>query len=101
MSQAPNPYASPQSFEVASWETVSEHSSPLGRFDWAAIVGSTLVFALLHYSHGPAWIPLLLFGAALGYVYQRTHRIWPGIIAHLLLNSVTMIGLWVQVFGTQ
>ncbi len=95
----PNPYASPQSSVSASHTAAIETSLPPAKFDWLAIIGSTLVFALLHYSHGPAWIPLLLFGAALGYVYQRTHRIWPGIVAHMLLNSVTMIGLWVQVFG--
>ena len=69
--------------------------------DWLAIVISMTVFSLLHYSHGPAWIPLLLLGAAIGFVYQRTHRLWPGIIAHLLLNMTTILGLWVQVFEKQ
>jgi membrane protease YdiL (CAAX protease family) len=53
----------------------------------------------MHYSHGPAWIPLLLLGAGLGYAYQRTSRLWPGIVAHCLLNSFTMVGLWIQVFA--
>ncbi len=70
----------------------------LNGYEWLAVILSTLVFSLLHYSHGPAWIPLLIFGAALGFVYQRTHRLWPGIFAHMLLNGVTMFGLWVQVF---
>lgn len=68
-------------------------------YDWLAIPFSTVIFSLLHFSHGPAWIPLLIFGAALGWVYQRTHRLWPGIVAHMLLNATTMFGLWVQVFG--
>jgi membrane protease YdiL (CAAX protease family) len=69
------------------------------RLGWLAILLTAVLFALMHFSHGPAWIPLLVFGAATGFVYQRTHRLWPGIIAHVLLNGVSMFGLWVQVFG--
>jgi membrane protease YdiL (CAAX protease family) len=89
-SSSANPFAPPQGYDRHT------QSAP---YDWLAIVFSTIVFSLLHYSHGPAWIPLLIFGAALGWVYQRTHRLWPGIVAHMLLNATTMFGLWVQVFG--
>lgn len=97
----PNPYAAPtvpnteQSFSIKLAKTLT----PPSPRDWLAIVISMIVFSLLHYSHGPAWIPLLIFGAAIGWVYQRTHRLWPGIVAHVLLNTTTMFGLWVQVFG--
>ena len=30
----------------------------------------------------------------LGYVYQRTHRIVPSIVAHGLFNLLTMLTLW-------
>ncbi|QDU25785.1 CAAX amino terminal protease self- immunity [Anatilimnocola aggregata] len=66
--------------------------------NWPSIITSTIIFSALHYSHGPAWIPLLIFGAALGFVYQRTHRLWPGVIAHFMLNGLTMFGLLVQTF---
>lgn len=97
----PNPYAAPtvpnteESFSI-KWGKSFTPPSPR---DWLAIVISTVAFSLLHYSHGPAWIPLLIFGAATGFVYQRTHRLWPGVVVHVLLNTTTMIGLWVQVFG--
>jgi membrane protease YdiL (CAAX protease family) len=97
----PNPYASP---EPDAEVLILADDPPLSltpRPCWAAIAISTILFSLMHFSHGPAWIPLLLFGAALGYVYQRTHSLWPGIIAHMLLNGLTMIGLWVRVFGAE
>jgi membrane protease YdiL (CAAX protease family) len=97
----PNPYAPPAATKFEESFVVKKFPDPTvsGPNDWLAIVFSTLVFSLLHYSHGPAWIPLLIFGATLGWVYQRTHRLWPGIIAHMLLNATTMFGLWVQVFA--
>jgi membrane protease YdiL (CAAX protease family) len=97
----PNPYASPQlpHIEHSFAFKFGKSFAPETVYDWLAIFFSTIVFSLLHYSHGPAWIPLLIFGAALGFVYQRTHRLWPGIVAHMLLNATTMFGLWVQVFG--
>lgn len=94
----PNPYATPVPDEGYAQEMQDVSDPPTSR-DWLAIVVSTIVFSMLHYSHGPAWIPLLIFGAATGFVYQRTHRLWPGIVAHVLLNTTTMFGLWVQVFG--
>lgn len=95
--QEGNPVAALQTLEPAG-PSYNRHlqSAP---YDWLAIALSTIIFSLLHYSHGPAWIPLLIFGAALGWVYQRTHRLWPGIVAHMLLNATTMFGLWVQVFS--
>ncbi|WP_425617716.1 lysostaphin resistance A-like protein [Anatilimnocola sp. NA78] len=92
-----NPYAAPVAYEAAvlAGNTTAEATN---RTSWLSIAISASVFSLLHYSQGPAWIPLLIFGAALGYVYQRTHRLWPGIIAHFLLNGQTMVGLLIQTF---
>jgi membrane protease YdiL (CAAX protease family) len=94
-----NPYAAPHAHDELQPSLSDQTLVPPTRVDWLAIFCSMLVFSLLHFSHGPAWIPLLIFGAAVGFVYQRTHRIWPGIIAHMLLNGTTIFGLWVQVFG--
>ena len=55
------------------------------------IVGSSLLFALAHASHGPDPIPLFLLALGLGYLVQRTGRVWPAIVVHFLLNSWTMI----------
>lgn len=55
------------------------------------IFGSSLLFALAHASHGPDPIPLFLLALGLGYLVQRTGRVWPAIVVHFLLNSWTMI----------
>lgn len=62
------------------------------------ILVSALIFALLHYSHGPDWVPLTVLALGLGYVYQRTHRILPVIFIHFLLNSHSIFGLAIKLF---
>ena len=62
------------------------------------IVMSALIFALMHLSHGLAWIPLTFLALGLGYIYQRTHSILPGIVVHFLFNSLSMAVFWVQLF---
>lgn len=57
------------------------------------IAGSSLVFAISHWSHGPDPIPLFVFAVGLGYLYQRTNRILPSIVLHLLLNLCSLIAL--------
>jgi membrane protease YdiL (CAAX protease family) len=64
---------------------------------WLPIATSSAIFALLHYSHGPDWVPLLFLAAGMGYLYQRTHRLLPSLIVHASLNALSMWGLWVQV----
>ncbi len=58
---------------------------------WLPVVASSLIFALLHYSHGPDWVPLLVLALGLGYLYQRTHRLVPCIVVHALLNGVSFL----------
>ena len=58
------------------------------------ILISSTVFAGLHYGHGPDPIPLFVLAAALGYLYQRTHRLVPGLMVHVLLNASSMVMLW-------
>lgn len=55
---------------------------------------SALCFGLAHFGYGPEPVPIFMLGLALGLVYQRTHRIIPGIVAHALFNLFTMIMLW-------
>ena len=65
---------------------------------WIPIAISSIIFALLHYSHGPDWVPLTLLAAGMGYLYQRTHSVIPSLIVHMCLNGLSMWGLWMQVF---
>jgi membrane protease YdiL (CAAX protease family) len=53
---------------------------------WPVLV-SSLVFALMHFTHGPDWIPLFVLALGLGYLYRQTHRIVPCIVVHFLLNA--------------
>lgn len=96
-----NPYASPHVTDPPSEQALAEpvdHQPELqGSAAWLPIGLSSAIFALLHYSHGPDWIPLLLLAGGMGYLYQRTHRILPSLIVHSLLNSLSMWGLWVAV----
>ncbi len=70
-------------------------SSPPGRplLVWPIVV-SSLVFALMHYSHGVAWIPLFFLALGLGYLYQRTRSLVAPIVLHVSLNASTMLILW-------
>jgi membrane protease YdiL (CAAX protease family) len=62
------------------------------------IVLSSALFALAHVGHGPDPIPLFFLALILGYIYQRTHRIVPCIVAHMLFNSLAMLVLWQMIF---
>ena len=63
-------------------------------YGWLPILISSLLFALAHFGYGPEPVPLFALALILGYVYQRTHRIIPGIVAHALFNLVTVATLW-------
>ncbi len=58
---------------------------------WPAIWATSLLFAVAHYSQGPAPISLFVLSLGLGYLYQRTGSVLACIVMHLLLNLVTMI----------
>lgn len=61
------------------------------RSPWAAVVLSSVVFAMVHvpnWHHMPA---LLALGVVLGYNYERTGRLYAPILIHLLFNSVFLV----------
>ncbi len=68
---------------------------PYGSFP---IFISASLFGLAHFGYGPEPVPIFLLGLVLGYVYQRTHRIVPCIVAHALFNLFTMLVLWRMVY---
>lgn len=64
---------------------------PLGT---GPILISAALFGLMHWGNGAAPVPLFFFGLVLGYLYQRTHRLVPSLVAHLMLNSVSTFMLY-------
>jgi membrane protease YdiL (CAAX protease family) len=74
-------------------DAAAELAAATGPSAWP-IIASSALFALMHWGQGLAPIPLFPFALILGYVYQRTHRIWPSLIAHLLLNAASLVTLW-------
>lgn len=68
-----------------------------GRFGivWG-IVGSSLLFALFHIISGNVlslekFVPTLLLGMALGYVAWTTRSILPGMVIHMIHNTIVLI----------
>jgi membrane protease YdiL (CAAX protease family) len=61
---------------------------------WAlALIGSSLIFGLAHFSWGIAGIiETTIMGLVLGFIYLRTGRnMWVTIIAHALMNTVAFV----------
>jgi hypothetical protein len=90
------------STEDAETETLSPQSpcrpivaTPHG---WFSITISAALFGVAHFGYGPEPIPLFFLGLVLGYLYNRTHRIVPSMIAHAVFNGYSMIALWRLVF---
>ena len=86
-----NPYAASQSTRLQADDRVDFRAARA-----IPIILSALVFALLHVGQGPAPIPLFLLALGLGYLYQRTHRLWPSVVLHFLLNTSSLAMLWLE-----
>lgn len=67
------------------------------RHGWAPILAASFLFALAHLGHGPSPIALFVFALFLGYAYQRTHRLLPSIVAHLVFNAISITVLLVAI----
>jgi membrane protease YdiL (CAAX protease family) len=55
---------------------------------------SSLLFSLAHIGFGPDPVALFVLALFLGYLYQRTHRIVPCIVVHVLFNALNLLMLW-------
>jgi membrane protease YdiL (CAAX protease family) len=77
----------------------NEQPTLCGPLAWLPIGISSIIFALMHYSHGPDWVPLILLATGMGFLYQRTHRVAPSLVVHALLNSLSMFGLWLSIYA--
>ncbi|HEX7449462.1 MAG TPA: type II CAAX endopeptidase family protein [Pirellulales bacterium] len=69
----------------------ASHDVPKGQR--GAIVLSSAVFALMHWGHGFAPVPLFFLSLGLGWLYQRTHRLLPSIVVHVCLNGCSLLML--------
>jgi membrane protease YdiL (CAAX protease family) len=87
-----NPYASPQ---AASGRIEAVKGVGPALMPWPIVV-SSLVFAAVHIGHGPDPVPLFVLALMLGYLYQKTHRIWPGVVVHACLNAWSLTILWIS-----
>ena len=59
----------------------------------AAIVVSALIRASYHLYQGfGGFISNLVFGLLLGWLYQRTRRLWPLVIAHTVIDITAFVG---------
>ena len=68
---------------------------PRGAAAVLPIVASAALFAAVH--SWPDAISLFLLALALGWLYQRTHRLMPSVVLHLCLNATSMALLWLSV----
>jgi uncharacterized protein len=65
----------------------------LGRTPMAALVISSLLRGAYHLYQGySAGLGNVVMGLVFGYVYLRTGRLWPLIIAHALIDAVAFVG---------
>jgi membrane protease YdiL (CAAX protease family) len=63
------------------------------------IAASAAIFSVMHITHGLDWIPLFPLALGLGYLYQRTHRLLPCLLVHLLLNGCSLAVLVIHAFS--
>lgn len=72
-------------------QTDADHTPiPLSAPSHIPNVITSALFGLMHYGHGPAPFVLFFFSLGLGYLYTRTHSIWPSTVVHFLLNALSM-----------
>jgi membrane protease YdiL (CAAX protease family) len=95
-----NPYRSPD--EVSGPIPLSPSAKPTGENPpWWPVVISAALFAVVHISHGPDFLPLFFLALGLGYLYRQTHRIVPSMVVHFCLNFLTMLGMGAQLLSGQ
>jgi len=63
------------------------------RYGWnGAAILSAIIFAIFHLQI-VALVPIFVIGYVLAQVYHRSSSIWPGIMLHSLINSLTVLSL--------
>lgn len=64
---------------------------------WPAIVSGVL-FGLAHFGYGVSWVPLMTLGVVQGRLFQLRRSLIPCIVVHGLFNSMSMLGLAINIF---
>lgn len=75
-----------------------EDESPANAYQppwWPSIVSGAL-FGLAHLSYGMSWVPLVLFGIALGRIYQWRQSLVTCIAIHMVFNGLNLLNLWLR-----
>jgi membrane protease YdiL (CAAX protease family) len=58
---------------------------------WPAILGSALLFGLTHMNIYQC-VAAFITGTLMGWLYERTRSLWPGLLLHASYNSALMFG---------
>lgn len=73
---------------------------------WGIIIATSVLRATYHLYQGPgAFVGNLAMGLLFGWLYQRTGRLLPFLIAHFLIDAAVFVGypfvatLWPELFG--
>ncbi len=69
---------------VGLWQMAGTRSA------WPAVLGSGVLFGLIHYPVPQTIVPLVTFGIILGMVQVRTGQLWIAIAIHAVFNLRTM-----------
>jgi membrane protease YdiL (CAAX protease family) len=88
MPPSPAPtHVQPLDYEVPAASTPEEVVRRRYPRAWAAILATSVLFALVH----PLWMfPIIFFlSLCLGYAYERTGNLWTSIALHALFNGVS------------
>jgi hypothetical protein len=58
----------------------------------AAVVVSSLGFALVHGVEPSTWVPVLPVGLVLAVLAERSGSLWPAVVAHAVVNALAVLG---------
>ncbi len=86
-----NPYQTPTSDDEPPRQMLVGDPPP--GHGWRSIVISSGLFAAAHAGQGSSPVPLFVLAIMLGYLYQRTHRIVPSIVAHATFNLISVVSV--------
>lgn len=71
---------------------IQSHLQAMCKHPWTAIIVASLIFGIVH--GNPAQIPFaFLLGTLFGWLYFRTGSLLPGIIGHVLNNSIATVNM--------
>ncbi|MCP4815452.1 MAG: CPBP family intramembrane metalloprotease [Planctomycetaceae bacterium] len=68
----------------------ASEESDLGFLKYVPILLSATLFAAAHVGHGGGWVAIFVLALPLGCLYQKTRRLLPGILLHMLLNAISV-----------